>query len=116
MLWHVRRGLYVKGPISDDKLRSLIIVLADELKTLSGCEPQVETAFPWRCVRAGIVHHNFVFDRAEISAGESFDHVQLLGRGHSEIVDPDTLVETNRVHNQCVTVPMPDRMPAVTRR
>ena len=116
MLWHEGGRLDVKRAVSDDHLRSLIVVLAHEFETLAGRKPQVETAVPGRCVRAGIVDDDLVLDRIEIRAREFFDHVELFGGGNSEVVDPHALVETPRVYNERVAFPMSDGVPAVRGR
>src|SRR6185503_4099188 len=57
-----------------------------------------------------------VVDRVEIGSGEPFDRMQLLGRGQSEIVDPDAFVVADRIDDERVAFPMPDRVSTIARR
>ena len=106
-----------RSAIADDEPWSVVVVLTDEFKALHpGLPGHVEAALPCRGIRAGIVNRDLVSDRVEVGAREPFDHVQLVGRRHSQVVDPHALVESDGVDHQRVALPVPDRMSAIARR
>src|SRR5262245_13101766 len=115
-LGNIRRCLYLERTVADDQFGRLIVILADELEAFPRREAQIEPTFPRGGVRPGIIDQYFVLDGVEIRSGETFDHVQMLGRGHAEIIDPYTFAEANRVDHKRVAFPTSDRMPAVSRR
>src|SRR5580693_7518549 len=63
-----------------------------ERKTAAGC--------PGFRVRTGVVDHDLVFHRSWPGPCVFFDQVQLLGVRMAGIVQPRSVIEAHRVHNQ----------------
>src|SRR5262249_59571760 len=82
---------------------------------LSGGPAHIEAAGPRRRICPRIVNGDLVLDRVEIRACEFFDRVELFGRRHAEVIDPNTLAETDGIDNECVAFPMADGVSAVAR-
>src|SRR5579871_7001061 len=60
-------------------------------------------------VRLWIIHRVFDVHVAEIDPVEFLDYVQGLGRGEARLIDPRSAVEPDRIHYECLVVPMTDR-------
>jgi hypothetical protein len=93
-----------------------IVFLADVFEQFhAGLHEQEETTGPRRGVGAGIVNRDLVFDRIRIGASETLAEMKLVGRGEAIAVEPEALVETDRVDDERIAFPMADRMPVIGR-
>ena len=92
-------------------LRILLVLLADVFHELfagheSGCERHLERLR----VRAGVVDRDFVDESSEILSGVPFDRVESFGVGMPDEIEPELVIESDRIHDQRVALEVPDRM------
>jgi len=93
-----------------------IVFLADVFEQFhAGLHEQEKASGPRRGVGAGVVNRDLVFDRIRVGASETLDEMKLVGRGEAVAVEPEALVETDRVDDERIAFPMADRMPVIGR-
>ena len=65
------------------------------------------------CIRSRIVDRDLDRDAAEIGSRVALDRVQLLRMRMAEIIEPELIVESDRIHHQRLSLPVSDRMPVL---
>ena len=106
-----RRALFCGGPADPEVLRVLLVFLADVLHQLfarGGGSPELDLK------RLGVCHRiddlGFDVQAAQIGPGDAFDGVKLLGMRVPAEIEPEFIVVSDGVDDQCVAVPCSDRI------
>src|SRR5437016_272706 len=97
-------------------LRVLLVFLADVFhQFFAGLETCVERHLEWLGVCTGIINRDFIDQSTEILSRVAFDRVQLLRVRMTAEIEPELVIESDRIDDQSVSFEVPDRM-AVPRR
>src|SRR5262249_49397748 len=97
--------------LADNVLRILIILLADVFDQLRVrlIHRRLDDG-PRTRVGLRIVDRDRDVHVAEVLARVAFGHVQRIGDGMTVRVEPALVVETLRLHDECVALPLADRV------
>ena len=71
-------------------------------------EAHLEAAAPRPRIRAWIVDRNLVLDRVEVSPSELLDQMKLVGVRRAGLIHPGALVESHRIDDERVALPVTD--------
>jgi len=103
-----------RGLIAEHQAAGEIVVLTDVLESLFSRTPaHVEAARPDLCVGTGIIDSDFIRQHCLAGACEPLNEVQLFGVWHAFPIHPEAFIEADRIDDQSVVLPLPDRVPIV---
>ena len=66
---------------------------------------------PGPCVSRRVRERHLEIEIAEVAAAVAFGHAQTFGVGMAIMIEPGAVVESEALHYQRVSIPVPDRVP-----
>src|SRR5262249_13168672 len=93
----------------------VVAILADVFRELFVRAPsKKETRCPGTRVRTGIINGDFNLHIVRVRACKAFGEVKLVRMRCALALHPESFIETDRVHDEAVTFPVPNRVAVET--
>jgi hypothetical protein len=93
-----------------DQMRKVFVVFVADVFQQLGVRHQTEPigSTPGPRVRFGVVDDDLKIRMAEVAAAEALAHMQCIAVGVASGVEPGSVVETCRIDDERIAIPMPD--------